>query len=782
MNPIGTIRTSPFFAPDEPSSGTSLDTLAQLARDNADPETIEHAFDADAGTPRDPDPDTTTPEETALPRSLDTDLAELGLDEPDEPTTDTTSETSAPNSEEPETSMPEAGQDVEAVADAAPEAGQDALQDTDTKPAPEAHAETPTPEEKPEDSEPRFADLGLSPVMLEAITGVGFRKPTPIQTATIPVLMEGRDLIAQAQTGSGKTAAFGLPIIEAIDPADHRTQALILAPTRELAIQVSEALANYGRHKRVETLAIYGGQPYERQIRGLQRGVHIVVGTPGRVMDHMRRGTFNLDDIRFFVLDEADEMLDMGFVDDIEWILEQMPKERQTALFSATMPPRIADLANTYLHNPQRISVRGKEMTVAEINQSSYEFPRGKKVEALTRILEAENPTSAMIFARTKHGVDELGENLLKRGFPIETLHGDLSQAQRDRVMRRFRAGQAQILIATDVAARGLDIPDVSHVINYDVPESHETYVHRIGRTGRAGRSGEAITLVSPREFRWLRQVERTTRAPIEPKRLPSQEDVNARRREKLKDLVSRGVEQEETVDAYRDVIKDLSDDLDVTQIAATLLKLYAEETGQATLDTSGYDELANFGGKFQRDRNPRDRADDRGPRAGGPGGFERGPRSRGTEPGMTRLFVNIGHNFRVRPQDFVGAIANEANVPGRVVGAINIHDTFSFVDVPTDIHERVIGALNAASIKGNPVNVEVAQESGGAGSGAPRGPRRDGGFRSGPRPQGGPREGGFRGGDRRGGAGGGFGRGPRQDGGGFRNDRGPRGPRRDRY
>src|SRR5690606_28466665 len=392
-------------------------------------------------------------------------------------------------------------------------------------------APTPEPTENVEavDVEPTFGELGLSDVLLESITQVGFRKPTPIQVATIPVLLEGKDVIAQAQTGSGKTAAFGLPIIEAIEPQDRRVQALVLAPTRELAIQVSGALENLGRHKRIETLAIYGGQPYERQFRGLQRGVHIVVGTPGRVMDHMRRGTLKLDDLRFFVLDEADEMLDMGFTDHTETILQEVPAERQTALFSATMPPRIADLANTYMNNPQRIVVRGKEMTVAEINQSSYEFPRGKKIEALTRILEAENPSSAIIFARTKRGVDELGEALTARGFAAETIHGDLSQVQRDRVMKRFRAGLVQILIATDVAARGLDIPDVSHVINYDLPEQVETYVHRIGRTGRAGKSGEAIALVSPREFRTLRQIERVTRAQIEAKRLPSQDDVNKR-------------------------------------------------------------------------------------------------------------------------------------------------------------------------------------------------------------------------------------------------------------
>lgn len=606
-----------------------------------------------------------------------------------------------------------------------------------------------------EENESSFANLGLSDILLESISQVGFKKPTPIQEAAIPALMEGLDIIGQAQTGSGKTAAFGLPIIDQIEERDRRIQALILTPTRELAIQVSDALHNYGKHKRIETLAIYGGQAYERQFRGLQRGVHIVVGTPGRVMDHMRRGTLKLDDLRFFVLDEADEMLDMGFVDDIETILSEVPEDRQTALFSATMPQRIANLANTYMRDPKTISVRGKEMTVAEINQTSYEFPRGKKVEALARILEAENPTSAIIFCRTKRNVDELGESLLQRGMPVETLHGDLSQVQRDRVMRRFRNGQAQILIATDVAARGLDIPEVSHVINYDVPESHETYVHRIGRTGRAGRTGEAITLVSPREFRWLRQVERTTRATIHPKRLPSQEDVNARRREKLVELMREAVEDERGYEAYMGPIKDLGDDVELEKLAAALLHLYAEETGRAALDTSGHDSLANFGGKMQQERQRDDRRGDRG---------DRGPRSggRATEAGMTRLFINIGHNMRVRPQDFVGAIANEANIPGRSIGAIDIHDSFSFVDVPSGDAERVMNVMNSSSIKGKSVNVELAQDSGG---GAPRRtPRYD---------RGGSNRGGGFGRDNRGGRGG-FGRGPRQDGGGR--------PRRDRW
>ncbi|CAN5826615.1 DEAD/DEAH box helicase [soil metagenome] len=614
-----------------------------------------------------------------------------------------------------------------------------------------------------------FADLGLSPALLESVLSVGYDVPTPIQERTIPMMLKGSDVIAQAQTGSGKTAAFGLPIIETVEGRRGGVQALILCPTRELAIQVSEALHKYGQHKRIETLPIYGGQPYERQLRGLQRGVEIVVGTPGRVMDHMRRGTLHLDNLKFFVLDEADEMLDMGFVDDIEWILQHVPAERQTALFSATMPPRIVELARKYMKDPQRISVRGKEMTVSETNQVYYEIPRQRKVDALTRILDAEVPSSAIIFCRTKHGVDDLGESLMARGYAVETLHGDLSQVQRDRVMKRFRAAQAEILIATDVAARGLDINDVSHVINFDIPESTETYVHRIGRTGRAGKTGTAITLVTPRESRWIRSIEKFTKARVEQKRLPSATDVNERRREVLKSMIAAVVKDEDSYSAYLQPVRDLAEDHDAIDIAAAIMKLYATETGRATTEVQRDDDIATYSAST----------------------------SGSHESGMVRLQVSIGRNLHVRPQDLVGAIANEANIPGRSIGAIDILDTYSFVDVPTDVAQRVIAALNNASVKGNPVTAELSSEpaaSGrGGGGGRDRGPR-DGGFRGGRRDNTRPYRPSGPGGQRP--QGGGHysarrdeeGRGGNRHGGGgqrFDNSRGPssdrRGPRRER-
>ena len=530
-----------------------------------------------------------------------------------------------------------------------------------------------------------FDDLGLSPELLKGIKDVGYEEPTPVQVETIPLLLAGNDVIAHAQTGSGKTAAFGLPIIDILDPRLRQVQALILCPTRELAIQVAEALHKYGRHKEVDTMPIYGGQPYERQFRGLQRGIQIVVGTPGRVMDHMRRGTLKLDGLKFFVLDEADEMLDMGFIEDIEWVLEHAPTERQTALFSATMPPRIVDLAQRYLRDPKRVSVAGKEMTVSATNQTAYEVPRSRKLDALTRILDAETPSSALIFCRTKHGVDELGESLMARGYAVETLHGDLSQVQRDRVMRKFRSGQADLLIATDVAARGLDIPDISHVINFDIPESAEAYVHRIGRTGRAGKAGEAITLVTPRETRWMRQIERIVRARIEPRRLPTAADVAERRREAMKQQIADLLQDEHSYAQYVDTVADLTEDRDAIEVAAAILKLYADETGRATSPEQLEDDVAMFAGA------------------------ERGK----SETGMVRLLLNVGRNQGVRPQDLVGAIANEANIPGRAIGAIDIFDAYAFVDIPESFVERVMGALRTTRIKGRNVAAEIAKPGG---------------------------------------------------------------------
>ena len=527
-----------------------------------------------------------------------------------------------------------------------------------------------------------FSQLGLSPEVLKAVEELGYEAPTPIQEATIGLLLQGHDVIGQAQTGTGKTAAFAIPIIERLDPdlADERgkprVQALVLAPTRELAVQVAEATHRLGRHKSVSVLPIYGGQPIDRQLRALRTGVQVVVGTPGRVMDHMRRGTLDLSGVRILILDEADEMLDMGFIEDIEWILEEVPTERQTALFSATMPPRIAALAKRYMREPERVQISAApaEITVPQIEQLYVEVGRGMKLEALGRILDHQDPESVMIFCRTKRDVDELGESLLGRGYPAETLHGDLSQAQRDRVMKRFREGHAEILVATDVAARGLDIENVSHVVNYDLPDDLEWYIHRIGRTGRAGRAGVAISFVTPREQRALRIIERMVGRKLKPMRLPTAADIRARRMEILKDEVRETIRGGE-LDGYLEMVAELEEEFDPGEIAAGFARLAATATQPRSLV--------------------------------GPTAVDDGAKP---ETGMARIYIEAGRRDGIRPADVVGAIANEVGIPGREIGAIDIFDEYTFVEVPAERRDAIIRVLSNTHIKGNRVRIEAAQ------------------------------------------------------------------------
>ena len=519
-----------------------------------------------------------------------------------------------------------------------------------------------------------FAALGLEEDLLLTVADVGYEEPTPIQARTIPAMLKGQDIVAQAQTGTGKTAAFALPIVQRIDRSVNAVQALILLPTRELAIQVAQATHLLGKRRQVSVLPIYGGQPIVRQLRGLEQGAQIVVGTPGRIMDHIRRETLRLDAVRILILDEADEMLNMGFLEDIEFILEQLPSERQTALFSATIPPRIRDLARRYLNKAVNIAVEREAMTVSLINQTYYEVPQRAKLDALCRILDVETPASAIIFCARKSDVDELVESLQGRGYKAEAIHGDLNQVQRDRVMRAFREGKTEILVATDVAARGLDIPQVSHVVNYHIPWDPESYVHRIGRTGRAGREGTAITLISPREYRQLKLIEHLIGKRIRAGRLPSQSDVEARRREMLIDQIRAAID-EGGLEAYRDAAEALCDDYDALDIAAAALK-----------------QLAGIDRRAELKKGPVD------------------PGSDVTEPGMTRLFLNVGRNEGVRPADIVGAIAGEAGIPGRTIGAIDLYDTYAFVEVPQEVAKRVVEALNHASLRGHPVRAEVAR------------------------------------------------------------------------
>jgi ATP-dependent RNA helicase DeaD len=525
---------------------------------------------------------------------------------------------------------------------------------------------------------PSFSELGIEAPLLRAVDELGFEEPTPIQAQAIPLLLGGADIIAQAQTGTGKTAAFALPIIQRLEPEARQPQALVLAPTRELAMQVAEAAFKLGKYKQVAVVPVYGGQPIERQLRALRAGVQIVVGTPGRIMDHIRRGTLLLERVRTVVLDEADEMLDMGFIEDIEFILQQVPTERQTALFSATIPPRIAELAQRYMRAPVRVAIPAETLTVPLVRQTSYEVLGREKMDALTRILDMEEPSSVILFTRTKREADEVAESLQSRGYSAEALHGDMSQALRERTLGRFRRGQVEILVATDVAARGLDIEDVSHVINYDVPYDPESYVHRIGRTGRAGRSGEAVTLVTPGERRMMRIIERVIGKRITPARLPSLADVAARRREAYKESIRELLESGAELDQYLMLVEDLAREYDPAEVAAAAFALAFKGDKEQRPDPETVHTVDGDGA--------------------------------GTEPGMVRLFLSAGRNDRVRPADIVGAIANEANLPGRAIGAIDIYDEFSFVEVPREAANRVLGALGRTTLRGKRLNVEIAR------------------------------------------------------------------------
>jgi len=519
-----------------------------------------------------------------------------------------------------------------------------------------------------------FDSFDFDPTLTRAITELGFEEATPVQERVLPLMLEGKDVIAQAQTGTGKTAAFGLPILQRLDSSANYPQALVLAPTRELAVQVAEAIHRMGKYRGASLLAVYGGQPIERQLRVLRAGVQIVVGTPGRIMDHIRRGTLALDRVSTVILDEADEMLDMGFIEDIEFILEHVPTERQTGLFSATIPPRIAALARKYMRDPVRVSIENEKMTVSLVRQIYYEVGGRDKLDALARILDYETPSSTIVFCARKSEADELVESLQGRGYSAEALHGDLNQVQRDRVMNRFRNAQVEILVATDVAARGLDIPDVSHVINYDIPWDPESYVHRIGRTGRAGRTGDAITLVTPREQRLLRTIERVINKRLTRMRLPSQSDIATRKREAVLDQIRAAIE-EGGLDSYISVVESLGDEFDPTEVAAAAFKVLGDGSLLGT-ETAAKDNDMDAG----------------------------------VEPGMTRLFIHAGRRAGIRPMDIVGAIANEAHVAGNRVGSIDLYDNFSFVEVPNNEASRVMDALNNTTLRGKRVEVNVAK------------------------------------------------------------------------
>ncbi|HEV7900003.1 MAG TPA: DEAD/DEAH box helicase [Planosporangium sp.] len=543
-----------------------------------------------------------------------------------------------------------------------------------------------------------FADLGLRPELLRALTELGYEEPTPIQQEAIPPVLDGRDLLGQAATGTGKTAAFALPILQRMTPnGGHREpRALVLVPTRELAMQVSEAIHRYGHDLGTRVLPIYGGQPIGRQLRELDRGVDVVVATPGRALDHISRRTLRLAAVETVVLDEADEMLDMGFAEDIDAILQGAPEDRQTLLFSATMPPRIEGIARQHLHDPVRIAIARAAPVPGEaprVRQSAYLVPRAYKPAALGRVLDLEAPGAAIVFCRTREEVDDLAESLNGRGYRAEALHGGMGQEQRDRVMGRLRGGTADLIVATDVAARGLDIEQLTHVVNYNVPPAPESYVHRIGRVGRAGREGVAITLVEPREHRMLQTIERMTKRRITVEKVPTVADLRARRLELTRAAIEESI-LDEDLERFRVVVETLTDEFDVMEVALAAVKL-AHEAGGAAADEEEIPEVAPRAGREGREG--RGRRDGAGREvAGRRERHDRPPRS-----GMTRLFVNAGRSAGIRPQDLVGAIAGESPISGRDIGSIEIADRFSLVEVPESAANDVIAALRGSTIKG---------------------------------------------------------------------------------
>jgi ATP-dependent RNA helicase DeaD len=548
------------------------------------------------------------------------------------------------------------------------------------------------------DEAPTFADLGLRPELLSALTTLGYEEPTPIQRETIPPLLEGRDLLGEAATGTGKTAAFALPLLQRISAgtAGEAPRALVLVPTRELAMQVSEAIHRYGRGLGTRVLPVYGGQPIGRQLKALERGADVVVATPGRALDHLGRGTLRLDRVMVVVLDEADEMLDMGFSDDIEAILAGAPEGAQTVLFSATMPARIGAIARRHLRDPVRVRIAREVPAAGQaplVRQSAYVLPRAHKAAALGRILDVEAPAAALVFCRTRIEVDQLAETLNGRGYRAEALHGGMSQEQRDRVMTRLRAGTSDLLVATDVAARGLDIEQLTHVVNYDVPSAPESYVHRIGRVGRAGREGVAITLAEPREHRMLKNIERLTGRRIDVQKVPTVADLRARRLELMRATLRETIMGDD-LDHFRVVVEALSDEFDVMEVALAAVKLAHDAVG-GPADEEEIPEAA-----------PRSERPVREHAQSPPRGKGR-PRERGSAGETIRLFIGAGRAAGVRPQDLVGAVAGESRLTGRDIGAISIFDRFSLVEVPASAADEVIAGLRASSIKGRKVSVK---------------------------------------------------------------------------
>ncbi len=528
----------------------------------------------------------------------------------------------------------------------------------------------------------KFEEMNLSPEICKAVLDMGFEEATPIQSQSISVVMSGRDVIGQSQTGTGKTAAFGIPCLEMVDPEDRSLQAVILCPTRELAIQVSEEFRKLLKYKdNIRVLPIYGGQPIDRQIMALKKGIQVIIGTPGRVMDHMRRRTLKMETVKLVVLDEADEMLDMGFRDDIETILTKIPEERQTIMFSATLSREILDLSKRFLREPEFIKIVRKELTVPSIEQAYFDVKERTKLEALSRIIDMYNPSLAIVFCNTKKRVDEVVEQLQGRGYFAEGLHGDLKQQQRDKVMQKFRNGTIEILVATDVAARGIDVDDVDIVFNFDLPQDEEYYVHRIGRTGRAGKSGKAFTFCVGKEIYKLRDIMRYTKTKILQQKLPTLSDIEEAKTNAFIDKI-KAVIEEGHLTKYINIAESMvEEDIAAIDIAAALLKMHLAD------DSSDDDLIEDL------NVNETQRYGDSGER-------------------MVRLFINMGKKDKIRAKDIVGALAGETGIPGKVIGSIDIFDEYTFVDVPCEYAKDVVTGMKNSKIKGKKVNIEPAKKN----------------------------------------------------------------------
>ncbi len=574
----------------------------------------------------------------------------------------------------------------------------------------------------------RFDELQLSNEILRAVEDMGFEAASPIQAQAIPAQLEGHDMIGQAQTGTGKTAAFGIPLLQKIDKDNRKLQAIVLLPTRELAIQVAEEIRHLAKFMHgIRVLPVYGGQDIVRQIRALKDGAQVVIGTPGRVMDHMRRKTLRVDQVHTVVLDEADEMLNMGFLEDMETILSQLPEERQTVMFSATMPSAIAEIARKFQKDPVMVRVVKKELTVPEVTQYYYEVKPKNKVEVLCRLMDLYSPKLSVVFCNTKKGVDELVQALQGRGYFAEGLHGDLKQEQRDRVMNGFRNGRTEILVATDVAARGIDVDDVEAVFNYDIPQDDEYYVHRIGRTGRAGRVGRAFSLVVGKEVYKLREIQRYCKTKIIPQAIPSLDDITDIKVEKTLDQVRELLETTDLGDMVNVIEQKLmEEDYTALDLAAALLKMNMGEDNEDIIDNfeiaRSLDDLDSYGRggrRYGRERYGRDGYGRDGGRGRRRGSLEQSAVDYVTGEDMARLFVNIGKNHGVTPGDILGAVAGESGIPGRVVGSIDMYDGYTFVDVPRKYSDQVLGAMEHARIKGKNVRIERASEGGGGSKGS---------------------------------------------------------------